>query len=140
MNVKTAIRTLLLSGAELHARVGARVYPRLAPQGQTSEYIVLTIISRPHDHTLTGSSGYATARIQINCYSRTSIAADELGELVRKRLQGYSGTSAGVVIHHCLLMDDRDGVEPAAGANERRLYFTSLDFEVAHKEARPVFV
>lgn len=137
MSLKAVVRALLLQNGSVTQLVGDRIFQRLSPQDITSPTIVFSIISRPHDHTMEGSSGYASARVQVNCYGPTAAIADRLGEAVRLTLQGYKGTIGDTDVHHCLLLDDRDGMDPAPGAQGRRLFVNSLDFELAHREARP---
>lgn len=122
MSLETDLRVRLLANATVSGLVSTRVYPNILPQKPTLPALVYSRISGPRIHTLTGTSGWSDARIQIDSWGATYIAAQDLAAAVRASLDGFIGS-----------LDD--GNSPAATRrvavrldNERDLFEEEPDF------------
>ncbi len=91
MTIETEIVTRLEDDAGVGAEAGNRIYPILLPQRPIYPAIVYHRVSGPRLHHLTGSSGRAMPRIQINCWAETLVAAQALADAVRASLDGFIG-------------------------------------------------
>lgn len=135
MNVDVALADRLSTLA------GGRIYPMLAPQGATLPHIVYQLVSGGHRHTLAGGAGHAAPRFQLTCWADTYTAAAELGELVRNRVQGYSGTITvsgdDYVIGGITVIDTGDILNAAVGVEANREFGRRVDIEVVWAEAKP---
>jgi hypothetical protein len=135
--IESALRGQILSSAAIVSVVGVRVYPLTIPQAGNDALlpaITYQRISGLHDSSHDGPSGLATCRMQINCWAATFDAARELGELVRKRLDGTSGTWGTVEIGGCFLDNDGD-LTSLSPASDDGPHATRMDFTLEYTEA-----
>lgn len=91
VDIRMGLRSLLLGESTISDRVGARVFPQKLPQNQQQDSIVYTRISGSSYYHNLGPSGLMRPRIQIDVYSKTQDAAFTLAQLVKERLEGFSG-------------------------------------------------
>lgn len=94
LDLRPALRALILSDAEILAIVGPRVFPHFIPQGQPTPAIVYNRVSGSADYTLQGPSGLATATMQVDCWAADPDTASTLARLVRAKLDGFAGDVA----------------------------------------------
>jgi hypothetical protein len=73
-------------------------YPLMAPQTALLPYVIYQRIDGERFGSLTGPSGLAQTRIQVDCYATSYEAAQLAAETIRRKLDGYSGTIGGVRI------------------------------------------
>jgi hypothetical protein len=92
LTIAAALRAHLLGDTAIAALVAARVYPLRLPQKPVLPAIVLTQISSHRSKHLRGAEALARARYQVDAWAATFDAADALGTLCRRRLNGYAGT------------------------------------------------
>jgi len=137
MSLKEAIYNLLTSDATVSSLVSTRVYPEIAPTSSSFPRITYTKISNEHERHLTGESGVAHPTIQIDCWARTALEAETLGEAVRKCLTRYSGTTSEVNIRDIFLEAERDDFEQPDDNSQIGVYRVSFDFVVWHVEDLP---
>lgn len=123
--IEAAINSILL--VALVASVEDRIYPGKAPQKVTTPYVVYSKISSPRDHTHDGASGLCKSRIQVAIFSEDYLEVKQVVDSVREALDGYKGTSEGVRIDSCLLINEQDLPEPT-------MEQVSLDFQIIHNE------
>ena len=132
-DIRTALRTHLLSDAQIAAAVVARVYPVVLPQGQKLASIVYTRISGLTDYKMEGPSGYARSRMQIGCWAPTLDAASSLANLVKDALSGFAGpmgtTTPAVVVQGIFCEDEREQWDDIA-----EMYGVSRDYFIHHEE------
>lgn len=92
-NIREALRAYLLDDAAISALVGGtRVHPLRLPQGQTLTSIVYSRVSAIGGHTMQGPDGVVSLRVQVDCWARTADQAEALAVLVKRRLDGASGS------------------------------------------------
>lgn len=81
-----SLRTFLLADVDIATLVGTRVYPMIAPQGETRDRLVITPISDVRQTQLSGPASLAWPRYQVTAWSTTFNGAETLGAFVRQRL------------------------------------------------------
>ena len=91
VDLRPGLFSLLSSDPAIAARVSDRIYPVVLPQGMTLDSVVYNRIVENESYHYTGSSGLVTARMQIDAWSKTPDGANELGDLIKERLSGFSG-------------------------------------------------
>jgi len=129
------IRTFLRADASILALVGARVRPRKLEQDDALPAIRVVIVGGDSDENLSGASGIAHGRVQVDAYGATSEAADALAELIRARLQGHRGTLNTVFCHGASVEGDlRQTEEPIDDAGDHFRYITGRDFRVTYTQ------
>ena len=129
MAVEEAIQTILAADVAVSALIVARIYPSRLPDGATYPAIVYQRISGPRLHDLSGPSGYATPRIQLDLWAATYSEAKALAEAVREALDGYQGVVGAYRIGECLMDGETDLYEP--GVVQHRIV---QDYIVGHDE------
>lgn len=133
MTVEAAIYALMMASSEISGAADDRIYPLVAPDCVATPYITYQRISGERWNSLAGSVGKAQPRIQIDVWAETYAAAKQLGDAIRRALDGYRGTVGGIRIGALRIESDQDFFEndpvPA-------LYRVSMDFRVTHAEAR----
>lgn len=91
-DVRQGLHAYLLADAAISALVGGiRIYPVKLLQGQVNTSIVYSRISEVGDHHMTGPSGLNSIRIQIDAWAQTAAAANTLANLIKERIDGFSG-------------------------------------------------
>lgn len=138
MSAELAVLTLLKNAAAVAALVGARIYPLTAPQPPTYPLVTFQRISGVRWRSLSGPSGMAQPRIQVDAYATTYAGAKALATAVRQTLDGYrgpvqvtSGPATYVRVGGCTLESDQDLYETDVNP---KLYRVSMDFLVTHDE------
>lgn len=138
MTVGKALRAILAADSNVTGLIGGsepRIYPNELPQKPTFPCLRYQQISGPRDYDLSGPTGNADARMQVDCLATTYAGVQALKEPVRKALSGYRGTIAGVEIQKCFLDAERDLEEPALRDAEKALRRVTFDFLVSFVEA-----
>lgn len=90
-DIGIALRARLLADATVSAVISTRVYPSRLPQSPMLPSVVYHLISGADECHLGGLVGVAHARLQIDCYALTRIAASALSTKVRDALCAGSG-------------------------------------------------
>jgi hypothetical protein len=121
--------TYLYSGAAVTALVGQRVTPLRMDQGADLPAITVQRIDGPRVRSLTGPSGLAHPRFQLDCWGSTYASVKAVATAVRQRLDGYRGLMGSTTVGGVSLESDQDDFEPDTG-----LYRVSMDFIIWHKE------
>lgn len=127
---EAAVYALLSADAGVTALTN-RIYHDPAPLGVAAPFITFFRVTSTRRANLTGPLGAASPVIQVDCCAATAAGAAALADAVRGALDGYAGTSGGVVVTHARLMEDRsfyeDGPVP--------LYRRSADYLIQHRES-----
>lgn len=95
--------------------------------------VSMNVISEEHHHNLSTSSGVASARVQIDCWSTDEDTVDQLAEAVRVTLQSYSGsigtiTCLGITLDNVVWLPE----EPTDGSNVWRQH-VAQDFLIHYR-------
>lgn len=100
MTIEVDLRALILAAPAVAALVGDRGYPVILPQGATFPAFTYQRISggtRVASHA--GDSGLTLARIQVDCWASTYLAAKAACDAIRRALQEANRNLArGVVL------------------------------------------
>lgn len=127
-----------LSGETTITDITSRIYPHLMPQGAALPAVTYRVISRPHEHHTEGSAGAARARIQIDSWANTLLAATTLAEAIRLKLQGFSGDMEGTHIGSVTLDNEAIMTELEEGT-EFPIYHVASDFMFLYSVEKPSF-
>ena len=93
-----AIYNLLRTDSDITNLVGGRIYPQIASQGADFPFIVYLLVDVDPSDTKSGVSTLDQSRYDIVVASKTYSEVSTITELVRNRLDRYSGTVESVVI------------------------------------------
>lgn len=144
MTIEEGLVTYLRSVSAITAVVGQRIYPRLVPQGNQSgsnlPAITYQMVSGNPLQSLSGSSGFTTERIQLNCWALDDSTARSLRELLRLNLDGYAGLM-GTVTAYAVLVESK-GALPFRASEEtdaRRQYGHFIEIAIQCEEAKPAY-
>ncbi len=110
--------------------VGTRIYPKRAPQGVATPYVVYQRISGVRETAFGADPGIARARIQVAVWSTLYPEARQIADVIRQALQRFRGTVATVEVLDVFVesdfdQDDEDAKRDAA----------ILDYQVITREA-----
>ena len=91
--------------------VDTRIYPMVAAMGATLPLIVYqrTAVERPQ--SLAGNVGNPLVTVQMTTYDTSYTSVKAIARAVRLRVDGWTGTTAGVTIQRTTLMTEADGVD-----------------------------
>lgn len=116
MSIQTQLFTLLSTGS---TGAGARVYPLTATDNAVTPYITYQRISTNSENVMSGSSGLANTRLQIDVYADTYLLANTVADQVDNLLNAWAVTNVSVSV--------QDLYEDAV-----KLYRVSMDFSIWH--------
>jgi hypothetical protein len=134
--LKTYLKSISAVTDLVGAGTAARIYTHRAKQGVTLPYIVFQVYEGQSYEHLTGITGVAMNRVEVNCYAATSSAAYTLAEAVRLApLQMFRGMMNSTFVHNVTSDGgyERDFDPPDRGGNQRR-YFVSRDYLITYEE------
>lgn len=150
MGFNAALRLHLLTNSTLAGLVGNRAFP-IGEEGpsrttyDTTNYPFLTFqrITAERPRKLSGASGIARPRYQIDCLSLDADQVVVMAECVRDRLDGFRGVMGSglntVFVNGAELDTDDDSPVPRANDSELFVFKRELDFLIWHTEAVPTF-
>lgn len=128
MGIEESIRTHLVDDTTVD--VSSRIYPLRLPQGYTLPAISYQRISAERVHELSGPTGWAWARFQLDCWSSSYSGVRSLAESVRQSLDGYKGIlGGGSHVGGIYIEGERDLFEEDA-----EIYRVTMDFLIPYKE------
>ena len=129
MAIGANLRTFLLADSGIAAAVESRVYPIRLPQAPGMPAVTYFKVSGLRHYGTAGPEGLSRPRIQIDCWARTYAAALSVAELVRQRLEGYSGAMGSATIQGVFFENEQEFFEA-----EPELYRVSRDYMVFFEE------
>lgn len=115
----------MLGDSDIATIVGTRIFPVVLPQGETRASIVYTRISGQGDHHMRGPSGLSQTRFQIDAWAQKADDAAFLANLVKLRVDGFSGTFDGGAIQGAFFDTERDDYD-----SEVKMHRVSRDYLV----------
>lgn len=136
MAIEEGIYTYIQTQSGVTALVSTRVYPIMMPQDFTLPAIVYSRISGEREHMANNTSkttrmiGKVRARYQFDCIAETPDGAKDLGEALRKAMDGYIGLMGTNTVQACALINDNDIYDP-----ETDTFIRSMDFRISYIEA-----
>lgn len=128
--IEDEIYSLLSGNSTITDLVSTRIYPQIREQEDGLPAITYQMISQIHDYDLGGNNGLVEARIQINCFAPTILAAAQLADIIKNCLSGFQGGDIqGIILDET---NDLPSIEPE---NEQmNVYAKTMDFFVMYKE------
>lgn len=94
MSIQSELFTLLSTGG---TDCAARVYPVVAPDTPVVPYMVYSRINTNSENVLSGSSGLANTRMQIDVYAKTYTQAQAIARQVDALMAGWSNQNISVM-------------------------------------------
>lgn len=113
--MEEAFRAYLIGWAGLAELIRDGVYWGARPQGSPLPAVVLTLVSAPDDLTLNGPSGFVGARVQVDCWADSYLAARDVGDALRAAAAGIAGTRDGWRFDSAPVAGAADGHEVVDG-------------------------
>lgn len=134
-DIGPATRSALLADGTVAGFLSTRVYPDRLPQGPTLPAAVYHVISGDEEGSLTGRAGLTHARIQVDAYASTRLAANALAAAIRNALTdqtGSRGTWGTVSVTGCsCAAGERYGTQQLDDGSDDPQWITSRDFLVS---------
>jgi hypothetical protein len=114
---ENAIAALLRQVPEVMAS-GVRLHQNALSQATTYPAIRYQRIStdRGSFRDLSGRSGYAQVRIQVDVFALKPAEASNLADAIRDLIEGYSGIAGGAQIDEAWIEDEDGGQDPDLAA------------------------
>jgi hypothetical protein len=113
----------------------AKIYEEDPKQAVALPYVVFEVFEGISQQHLTGISGLARNRIQIDAYAATRTAANALAEALRLALAGFRGNFDSTLVRETGRTSYRRGRDkPTDGGNQRR-YWVSRDYIFTYDES-----
>lgn len=136
-SLEAAIVARLAATNAVVAIVDGRVYANVLPQGVAYPAVRYQRISTPRLKSLSGPTGRARPRFQIDCYGERHSEVLALSEAIRGALDGFVGlvpigsgaTPPTVQIDASSAEDEEGGYE-----DDVRVHHQRLDFILSHEE------
>ncbi|MEY9196636.1 hypothetical protein ABIA16_001752 [Sinorhizobium fredii] len=129
--METALTALLTGDARVKQLAGTKVHWVRAPQGTVTPFAVLQVISSRDDYHAQGPSGLTDARVQVDAYAESYLAAKRLSDAILAVLSGYRGTVSGVRLQGGFV-DNRRDFPAATSGDEKPLFRRSADIIIWH--------
>jgi hypothetical protein len=132
-DIGAATRAKLVGTTGVSTLLGTRVYPDRLPQGATLPAAVYYQISLTEETYLGGLVGVGHARIQVDAYASTRLAANALALAIRDALamSGGRGTWGTVSVSGCVPTAERYDVQEVDDGSDEPQYITSRDFLIS---------
>lgn len=119
----------LSTDANITAITGINIYPDIVPQNVAYPFIVYTITnSTPVDYK-DGQSNLEEVTVQVDVYSNNYDTTQTLANLIRNRLDRFTGTVNGVSVATIKYMSSDSQVYNA----DLNVYWMSVDFMLKMK-------
>lgn len=132
-DIRQPLVAFIVASPGIASIIGPRIYPLKIPQGIDKASIVYTRVSGVSGHHMTGRDGLARTRIQIDCWSKSADESAALANLVKDRLDGYSGMMgigpAAVNVQGLFFSDERESFDDTV-----KMYNTGRDYFINFAE------
>ena len=123
------IYSRLSTDGSITAYVGTKIYPDITPQNVQYPFVVYTITnSLPVDYK-DGQSNLEEITLQIDVYTQSYDDTQDLANLIRNRLDRFTGTVEGVEVQTIKYVSSDSQIFNA----ELSVYWMSIDFMINMK-------
>lgn len=117
--IEPGIVALTLADAATAALIGTRIYPLLLPDDCPLPAVSYHLISTVDSYTLDGPLSLVQVRLQIDCWGTSYADARAAAQVLKKLLNGYTGTLPnGVAVENIV----RDGEQSGFDSGPRSYY------------------
>ena len=144
--IERIVRTHLLDDDDIRNVVGQRVFANYLPIDSKGPAILLRRVSSNREQTHAGEPAVVESIVQVDSYERTASYCWELFELIRNRLNGYSGdvtwlgtggSQITTTIGHAWILRENALTDSPRDASDRWVERISADFTISHSQTVP---
>ena len=114
----------LSTDGSITAYVGTKIYPDITPQNVQYPFVVYTIVNSLPVDFKDGQSNLEEITLQIDVYTQSYDDTQDLANLIRNRLDRFTGTTEGIDVQTIKYMSSDSQVFNA----ELSVYWMSIDF------------
>ena len=118
------IYSRLSTDGSITAYVGTKIYPDITPQNVQYPFVVYTIVNSLPVDFKDGQSNLEEITLQIDVYTQSYDDTQDLANLIRNRLDRFTGIVEGVEVQTIKYMSSDSQVFNA----ELSVYWMSIDF------------
>ena len=118
------IYSRLSTDGSITAYVGTKIYPDITPQNVQYPFVVYTIVNSLPVDFKDGQSNLEEITLQIDVYTQSYDDRQDLANLIRNRLDRFTGTAEGIDVQTIKYMSSDSQVYNA----ELSVYWMSIDF------------
>ena len=118
------IYSRLSTDGSITAYVGTKIYPDITPQNVQYPFVVYTIVNSLPVDFKDGQSNLEEITLQIDVYTQSYDDTQDLVNLIRNRLDRFTGTAEGIDVQTIKYMSSDSQVFNA----ELSVYWMSIDF------------
>ena len=118
------IYSRLSTDGSITAYVGTKIYPDITPQNVQYPFVVYTIVNSLPVDFKDGQSNLEEITLQIDVYTQSYDDTQDLSNLIRNRLDRFTGTAEGIDVQTIKYMSSDSQVFNA----ELSVYWMSIDF------------
>jgi len=118
------IYSRLSTDGSITAYVGTKIYPDITPQNVQYPFVVYTIVNSLPVDFKDGQSNLEEITLQIDVYTQSYDDTQDLANLIRNRLDRFTGTVEGIDVQTIKYMSSDSQVYNA----ELSVYWMSIDF------------
>ena len=118
------IYSRLSTDGSITAYVGTKIYPDITPQNVQYPFVVYTIVNSLPVDFKDGQSNLEEITLQIDVYTQSYDDTQELANLIRNRLDRFTGIVEGIDVQTIKYMSSDSQVFNA----ELSVYWMSIDF------------
>lgn len=119
----------LATEGSITAYIGTKIYPDITPQNVQYPFVVYTITNSLPVDFKDGQSNLEEITLQIDVYTQSYDDTQDLANLIRNRLDRFTGIVEGVEVQTIKYMSSDSQVFNA----ELSVYWMSIDFMVKMK-------
>lgn len=123
------IYSRLSTDGSITAYVGTKIYPDITPQNVQYPFVIYTIVNSLPVDFKDGQSNLEEITLQIDVYTQSYDDTQDLANLIRNRLDRFTGIVEGVEVQTIKYMSSDSQVFNA----ELSVYWMSIDFMVKMK-------
>ena len=118
------IYSRLSTDGSITAYVGTKIYPDITPQNVQYPFVVYTIVNSLPVDFKDGQSNLEEITLQIDVYTQSYDDTQDLANLIRNRLDRFTGTVEGIDVQTIKYMSSDSQLFNA----ELSVYWMSIDF------------
>ena len=119
--LKIDLLAYLNADATIASLVGASgsaggIWTQIAPEGREPPYVVLSMITEAPEYTQQSATEDALRRpvFQFDIFGATAVAAQEVCDAIRARIEGNKFTQGSTAFGHCFVDSEHDDFENVA--------------------------
>jgi len=127
--IEEALYTLVTGRPLIGDIIGTRLYPLRLPQNPVYPAMVYQLVSARWPMAHDGPADMGFPRVQFDCYAASYGVTKILAKTLRREINGFVGTAAGVEITGIFFLNEIDEF-----GSQAEVYRVSLDFRVNYKE------